>query len=115
MRATGLFISTLVLTLNLMISAAAPVFAESLDTGAEALVLTLAKDTIAMRSVRGEGNQSSDVAERFRQALLEGGWPSEEIEVIPFEDTAQFHCDLARGKPGCWSHHHLRALGCSGR
>ena len=64
--------------------------AESFDTGAEALVLTLAKETIAMRSVRGPGNQSADVANRFRQALVEGGWPAQEIEVIPFEETAYF-------------------------
>ncbi|MGA1758887.1 MAG: M20/M25/M40 family metallo-hydrolase, partial [Pseudomonadales bacterium] len=64
--------------------------AESFDTGAEALVLTLAKETIAMRSVRGPGNQSADVANRFRRALVEGGWPSQEIEVIPFDETAYF-------------------------
>lgn len=55
---------------------------------AEAQVLELAKQAIALRSVRGEGNQTPAVAELFKKALLEGGWPEDTIEIVSYEDTA---------------------------
>jgi len=54
----------------------------------EAQVLELSKQAIALRSVEGEGNQTPAVAELFKQALLDGGWPEEAIEIVPYKDTA---------------------------
>jgi acetylornithine deacetylase/succinyl-diaminopimelate desuccinylase-like protein len=70
-----------------MLIALSPVRAQSYPA-AEAQVLELSQQAIALRSVRGEGNQSPQVAELFRQALLAGGWAEREIEIVPFADTA---------------------------
>lgn len=55
---------------------------------AEAQTLDLAQKAIAIRSVRGEGNRTIDVANLFRDALLKGGWQAGDIEVTPVDDTA---------------------------
>jgi hypothetical protein len=55
---------------------------------AEAQTLDLAKETIALRSVRGPGNRAGDVAQVFRRALLAGGWADGDIEIVPVDDTA---------------------------
>lgn len=55
---------------------------------AEDQALDLAKQTIAIRSVRGEGNRTADVARVFADALAAGGWSKADIDIEPFEDTA---------------------------
>jgi carboxypeptidase PM20D1 len=55
---------------------------------AEAQTLELAKETIALRSVQGDGNRTVDVAQAFRRALLSGGWAERDIEIVPVDDTA---------------------------
>jgi len=50
--------------------------------------LELSKQAIALRSVRGEGNETIKVAELFRDALVAGGWSQKDVEIVPFEDTA---------------------------
>ncbi len=50
--------------------------------------LDLSKQAITLRSVRGEGNETVKVAELFRDALVAGGWSQEDVEIVPFEDTA---------------------------
>jgi len=50
--------------------------------------LDLSKQSIALRSVRGEGNETIKVAELFRDALVAGGWSQKDVEIVPFEDTA---------------------------
>lgn len=55
---------------------------------AEAQTLDLAMKSIAIRSVRGEGNRTIDVARLFGDALLAAGWSAADIEITPFEDTA---------------------------
>jgi acetylornithine deacetylase/succinyl-diaminopimelate desuccinylase-like protein len=55
---------------------------------AAARALDLSKQAIALRSVRGEGNQTIQVAQLFRDALVAGGWSDGNIEIVPFEDTA---------------------------
>lgn len=57
---------------------------------AEAQVLDLAQKAIAIRSVRGEGNKTIDVAKLFGDALVAGGWSASDIEVTPVDDTAYF-------------------------
>ncbi|WP_395394997.1 M20/M25/M40 family metallo-hydrolase [Novosphingobium sp. BL-8A] len=55
---------------------------------AEAHVLDMAKKAIALRSVEGEGNQTPQVAELFKQRLIEAGWSANDIEIVPYKDTA---------------------------
>ncbi|MDT0508346.1 M20/M25/M40 family metallo-hydrolase [Novosphingobium sp. MMS21-SN21R] len=55
---------------------------------AEAQTLDLAQKAIAIRSVRGEGNRTADVAKLFGDALIAGGWSASDIEIMPVDDTA---------------------------
>lgn len=57
-------------------------------SNAEGQALSLAQSTISMRSVRGPGNQTRQVAELFAGALRQAGWNDNDVEVVPFEDTA---------------------------
>lgn len=57
---------------------------------AETQVLDLAQKAIAIRSVRGEGNKTIDVAKLFGDALVAGGWSASDIEITPIDDTAYF-------------------------
>ena len=87
---------------------------------AEAQVLELSKQVIAMRSVRGPDNRTIDVARAFKAALLAGGWADQDVEIVPFEDTAYLlatwrgsdprlkplvisgHMDVVEAKPADW-------------
>ncbi|MGE8132340.1 M20/M25/M40 family metallo-hydrolase [Novosphingobium subterraneum] len=55
---------------------------------AEAQVLDLSQKAIAIRSVRGDGNKTIDVARLFGDALVAGGWSTSDIEITPVDDTA---------------------------
>lgn len=55
---------------------------------AEAQVLDLSQKAIAIRSVRGDGNRTVDVARLFGDALVAGGWSASDIEITPVDDTA---------------------------
>ncbi|MBT2135024.1 M20/M25/M40 family metallo-hydrolase [Croceibacterium sp. LX-88] len=87
---------------------------------AEAQALALSQETIALRSVQGEGNRTADVAQAFRKALLAGGWVDKDIEIVPVDDTAYLiatwpgsdpslkpvllsaHMDVVEAKPEDW-------------
>ncbi len=87
---------------------------------AEAQALELAKETIAVRSVRGEGNGTGEVAAILKKALVDGGWADGDVEVVPYEDTAYLiatwqgsdpslgpivisaHMDVVEAKPEDW-------------
>jgi acetylornithine deacetylase/succinyl-diaminopimelate desuccinylase-like protein len=87
---------------------------------AEAQVLELARQTIALRSVQGPGNRTADVARVFRRALIAGGWAARDIEIVPVDDTAYLlatwpgsepslgpvvvsaHMDVVEAKPEDW-------------
>jgi carboxypeptidase PM20D1 len=87
---------------------------------AEAMTLDLAKQSIALRSVRGDGNRTADVARLFRDVLLKNGWAQGDIEIVPLDDTAYFvatwkgsntalkpiilsaHMDVVEAKPSDW-------------
>jgi len=87
---------------------------------AEAEILALSQETIALRSVRGEGNRTADVARAFKAALAKGGWAEGDIEIVPVDDTAYFvarwqgsdaslkpilvsgHMDVVEAKPADW-------------
>ncbi len=87
---------------------------------AEAQALELAKQTIAMRSVRGPDNRTIDVARAYKAAFVAGGWSDGEVEIVPFEDAAYLiatwqgsdarlkplvisgHMDVVEAKPADW-------------
>ena len=58
--------------------------------GVEKNVLALATAAISLRSVQGPDNQTKAVAALFREALLDGGWSQDEVEIVPIDDTAYF-------------------------
>lgn len=90
-------------------------------TPAEKRVVDLSSKAIALRSVRGEGNQTDKVAALYKQALLDAGWRADEIEIVPVDDTAYFiatwkgrdaaagpivisaHMDVVDAKPEDWA------------
>ena len=89
-------------------------------TRAEAQALDLAKKAIALRSVRGPGNQAPQVAELFKSALLAGGFADADVTITPVDDTAFLiarwkgsdpklkplvisgHMDVVEAKPSDW-------------
>jgi len=55
---------------------------------ADAQALDLAKQAIALRSVRGPGNQVPQVAALFKAALVAGGFNDADVTITPVDDTA---------------------------
>jgi acetylornithine deacetylase/succinyl-diaminopimelate desuccinylase-like protein len=55
---------------------------------ADAQALDLAKQAIALRSVRGPGNQVPQVAALFKSALLAGGFNDADVTITPVDGTA---------------------------
>jgi acetylornithine deacetylase/succinyl-diaminopimelate desuccinylase-like protein len=55
---------------------------------ADAQALDLAKQAIALRSVRGAGNQAPQVAALFKSALVAGGFNDADVTITPLGDTA---------------------------
>jgi acetylornithine deacetylase/succinyl-diaminopimelate desuccinylase-like protein len=55
---------------------------------ADAQALDLAKQAIALRSVRGAGNQAPQVAALFKSALVAGGFDDADVTIAPLDDTA---------------------------
>ena len=55
---------------------------------ADAQALELAKQAIALRSVRGPGNQAPQVAALFKSALVAGGFADADVTITPVDDTA---------------------------
>ncbi|MGL4302594.1 MAG: M20/M25/M40 family metallo-hydrolase, partial [Sphingomonas sp.] len=50
--------------------------------------LDLAKKAIALRSVKGPGNQTPQVAALYKAALVAGGFADTDVEIVPVDDTA---------------------------
>lgn len=87
---------------------------------AEAQALDLAKKAIALRSVRGPGNETAKVAALYKAALVEGGFADGDVEITPVDDTAYLigrwrgsdpkakplvisgHMDVVEAKPSDW-------------
>lgn len=55
---------------------------------AEAQVLDLAKQLIAIRSVRGADNRTPEAQRAVKAALVAAGWSDGEVEIVPVDDTA---------------------------
>ncbi|MGI9169704.1 MAG: M20/M25/M40 family metallo-hydrolase, partial [Caulobacteraceae bacterium] len=87
---------------------------------AEAQALDLAKKAIALRSVRGPGNQTPRVAALYKAALVAGGFADRDVTITPVDDTAFLiarwpgadprlaplvisgHMDVVEAKPADW-------------
>jgi carboxypeptidase PM20D1 len=87
---------------------------------ADAQALDLAKQAIALRSVRGPGNQAPQVAALFKSALVAGGFNEADATITPVDDTAFLiarwkgrdpnlkplvisgHMDVVEAKPADW-------------
>ena len=87
---------------------------------AEAQALDLAKKAIALRSVRGPGNETDKVAALYKAALVEGGFADGDVEITPVDDTVYLigrwrgtdpkakplvisgHMDVVEAKPADW-------------
>jgi carboxypeptidase PM20D1 len=87
---------------------------------AETQALELAKQAIALRSVRGPGNQVPQVAALFKAALVAGGFNEADVSITPVDDTAFLiarwrgldsklkplvisgHMDVVEAKPSDW-------------
>lgn len=111
--------STLLLSGLLAAAIASPALADA-AAPAEKQVVDLSSEAIALRSVRGEGNQTGKVAELYKKALITAGWKAAEIEIVPLDDTAYFiatwkgknpalgpivisaHMDVVDAKPEDW-------------
>lgn len=96
-------------------------YAKSADhERAEAQTLDLVKQAIALRSVRGPGNQAPQVAALFKSALVAGGLDAADVTITPVDDTASLlarwkgqdaqlkplvisgHMDVVEAKPADW-------------
>jgi len=82
MRRTALLLAATLATPAMAAPPKAP------SAAAEAQVLELSKQAIALRSVQGEGNKTADVAKLYKSALLGAGWAEKDIEITPVDDTA---------------------------
>jgi len=87
---------------------------------AEAQALDLAERAIALRSVRGPGNKTPEVAALFKSALVAGGFADADVTVTPLDDTAYLiarwpgrdpklkplvisgHMDVVEARPADW-------------
>ena len=67
---------------------------------AEAQALDLARQAIALRSVRGPANKTSEVAALFKRALVAGGFAAEDVTITPIDDTAYFIGRWRGSEPG---------------
>lgn len=70
------------------VSAASTAAAPAAHPAAEAQALDLAKQAIALRSVRGPGNKTPEVAALYGSALVGGGFAAGDVTITPFADTA---------------------------
>jgi len=88
MKLTLSLVSPAALTSAALTLTASPALAASNHAEAEAQTLDLSKQTIAMRSVQGPGNETPKVAALYRDTLVKAGWAPADIEIVPVEDTA---------------------------
>jgi carboxypeptidase PM20D1 len=103
-----------------VIATAAAQAATSVHPLADAQALDLAQKAIALRSVRGPGNKTPEVASLYKAALVAGGFTDSEVTITPVDDTAYLiarwpgsdpklqqlvisgHMDVVEAKPSDW-------------
>ena len=106
--------------LSLLIAASAHAAATPHHPQADAQALDLAKKAIALRSVAGPHNKTPQVAELYRNALVQGGFAPQNVTITPMGDTAYLiarwpgadpklkplvisgHMDVVEAKPADW-------------
>jgi carboxypeptidase PM20D1 len=71
-----------------LLSVSASLHAATNHPVAEEQALNLVKQAIALRSVRGPGNQVPQVAALFKSTLVAGGFSEQDIAITPVDDTA---------------------------
>jgi acetylornithine deacetylase/succinyl-diaminopimelate desuccinylase-like protein len=87
---------------------------------ADAQALDLAEKAIALRSVRGPGNRTPEVAALYKAALVNGGFAEGDVSITPVDDTAYLiarwpgsdptlkplvisgHMDVVEARPADW-------------
>jgi carboxypeptidase PM20D1 len=87
---------------------------------AEQQALELAQKAISFRSVNGPENQTQQVAELFKQALVAGGFAASDVVITPYKETSYLiarwhgrdpklkplvisgHMDVVEAKPADW-------------
>ncbi len=87
---------------------------------AETQALALAEKAIALRSVRGPGNKTPEVAALYKSALVAGGFAPQDVTITLVDDTAYLiarwpggdpklkplvisgHMDVVEAKPADW-------------
>ncbi|HXU99361.1 MAG TPA: M20/M25/M40 family metallo-hydrolase [Caulobacteraceae bacterium] len=87
---------------------------------ADAQALDVAMKAISLRSVRGPGNQTPQVAALYKSTLVAGGFPVSDVTITPVDDTAYLiarwrgsdpslkplvisgHMDVVEAKPSDW-------------
>ena len=105
----------------LLLAMAAPAIAKPAShPQAEAQTLDLAKELIAIRSVRGPGNKTGEAMGLIKRTLVAAGWQDAQVEIVPVDDTAYMiatwpgsdpslkplvisgHIDVVEAKPADW-------------
>ena len=71
-----------------LMASAAPAFPA--HPQAEAQALDLAKQAIALRSVRGPGNKTPEVAALYKAALVAGGFKDSDVTITPVDDDTAY-------------------------
>jgi carboxypeptidase PM20D1 len=115
---------TAVATAAILAGAMAPGAAQAVTQvhpAADAQALDLAEKAIALRSVRGPGNKTPEVAALYKSALVAGGFADGEVTITPVDDTAYLiarwpgsdpklkplvisgHMDVVEAKPSDWT------------
>ena len=107
-------------SLAVLASAVPALAASAAHPAAEAQALDLAKRAIALRSVRGPGNMTPQVAALYKTALVAGGFADDDVVITPIDDTAYLiarwpgsdaslkplvisgHMDVVEAKPADW-------------
>lgn len=67
---------------------------------AEAQSLDLSQRLIALRSVRGPGNETGKALAVVKTALVAGGWQDSQVEIVPVDDTAYMIATWPGSEPG---------------
>ncbi len=120
MRIRAMAIAGLAAAIMGVTPASGALAAEPSHPRAEAEALNLAEKAIALRSVRGPGNQTPEVAALYKAALVAGGFAADEVTITPVDDTAYLiarwpgsdptlkplvisgHMDVVEAKPADW-------------
>jgi acetylornithine deacetylase/succinyl-diaminopimelate desuccinylase-like protein len=82
------FTNVIVLAAVVLGTGTAAAAAPAAHPQAEAQALDLGKAAIALRSVRGPGNRTGDVAALYKAALVAGGFADGDVTITPEDDTA---------------------------